>query len=133
MVRRMVRALVKNYLKGEEWLNGKKFIILDEGSIRKKDETGFDRDILDILVSIDAKEYIWTMNHTSQRNFTKQYGMETSDWVGKKGFLEIRNEKVRGKDKLVIYGYPDHKQASKLSKKKLTNEEAEELTKSPSI
>ena len=86
------------------------FVFMDEGGYKEinigsedKPET---KKVFQISISTNEIEYLWTMNNTSQLNFVKMFGKDTSKWVGKKGKFTIVKQNVFGQMKDVVYGNP---------------------------
>ena len=81
---------------------------VDEGVIKKKEETEFDRDVFEITVRLpDGKEKPWTMNKSSINVCIKKFGADTEKWIGQTVQLKVVHEKVFGTFKNVIYVVDD--------------------------
>lgn len=79
----------------------------DEGVIRPAEETPFGREVFQITVELpNGEEKTLTMNRTSIRNISKEYGDDTKEWIGKQAVVTIVQQNVRGNLKDVIYLNP---------------------------
>lgn len=92
------------------WLDSKEIGVgvdvefLDEGGINPKSETGLDNDLFEITIKLPNGEgRAWTMNKTSQRAVARQFGMDTTKWVGKKVRLMTVQQNINGQLKDVVY------------------------------
>ncbi len=100
----MVKLDIPLYLKPNSFEPGAIFKFVDAGKIRTKDETGFETDVFEITIKKGDKEFVWTMNRTSQKNVASAHGKDTEKWIGKKVKLSKVEQTVFGKLKQVIYG-----------------------------
>lgn len=102
----MVELNVDLYLKAEHIQEGEAGLIADEGAIKPAAETGFEEDSFEIGVTVRKETYRWTMNKTTQRNLAARWGRDTNKWIGKNISFRLEKQKVRGKDRVVIYADP---------------------------
>lgn len=99
--------LYGQFLRPEDVQDGDLVKILDEGEIRKKEDTRFERDVFNINIALSNGETrSWTMNKTTQKAIAAKHGKETKEWIGKKVRIKKIRENVRGTMRDVIYGDP---------------------------
>ena len=92
------------YLKPEHVKTGDILEVIEEGEIRRREETGFENDVFSIPVKAKTGEYIWNMNKTTQRNLISEWGNNTGEWIGKRIKITVTRQQVLGKMRDVIYG-----------------------------
>jgi hypothetical protein len=111
----VVEFAAGNFLKPDAVKDGDNVVILDAGSAREA-QYGEDepKNVVDFKVSLNKKEYVWTMNTRTIRNIAAVYGDDATNWVGKVIKIEKVKMDVFGKLKDVLIGSPTE-----------TNEEAE--------
>lgn len=81
--------------------------IVDEGEMKRKDETGFKDDVFQCTVELkNKKKKIWTMNKTTMRKLGAAWGFDTVNWPGKKVKISIAKQMVGKELKDVLYGEP---------------------------
>ncbi len=82
-------------------------VLRNEGEFREPEETGLDRTVFQISVTIpDGRSKIWTMNKTTRKNLAAAYGDDSANWVNKQVRIEVIRQNVGGTMKNVLYGYP---------------------------
>ena len=110
----MTELDIKPFVDADSLENGQIFTFLDEGEYKEinvgTEEKPETKRIFQITIETGKIEYLWTMNNTSQVNFVKQYGKDTSKWVGKQGKFTLVQQNVFGNIKMVVYGMPIKKE-----------------------
>lgn len=104
----MVRLEYKEYLK-PEMLNelGNSAQIENAGVIRRKEETGFDKNSFEIEVKFsNGRVLTWNMNGTSQKRLGGAWGKDTEGWKGKTVHFLKTESIFNGKKTVVLYGEP---------------------------
>lgn len=82
-------------------------VLRNEGTFKEPEETGLDRTVFQISVTIpDGRSKIWTMNKTTRKNLAAAYGDDSANWVNKQVRIEVIRQNVGGTMKDVLYGYP---------------------------
>lgn len=97
----------------EEFLNasmvkdGDVVVMLDTGTFREPEETGFKRTVFQIRVRLpDGRTKTWTMNKTTRGRLAIAYGDDSATWANRGIRVQVLGQNVRGEVKQVLYGYP---------------------------
>lgn len=82
-------------------------VLLDEGVFRDPEDTGLQRTVFQITISLpDKRRKTWTCNKTSRKRFIKAWGDDSANWVGKQVRITMTNQNVRGEMRDILWGWP---------------------------
>ena len=100
---------LSDYLGPDDVDDGDIVLIVDEPTLRTKEETGFNRDTYSVKVLTpreqeDAKE--WTLNKTTFNACYDKFGKKSEDWLNKQIRVKKTQQNVMGSLKWVLYGEP---------------------------
>ena len=82
-------------------LKTNKAVITGEPNINE--DTPFGRDVLEMEVEVKGQKFVYTMNRTSARKVSEDYGTEAKEWIGKTLHFDIVKMNVKGQLKDVMY------------------------------
>lgn len=106
----MVKLKDKDYITGDiaKQLNIDKMTIIAPPAYEELiTPDGKSREAAVMLVRIpNGSEWLYTPNKTSRKACKAEWGDELDNWINKELVVSVKEEKVMGKDKLVIYTKP---------------------------
>jgi len=93
------------YLSGEMFLDKKgQLTIVGEGIYNEQEIKGEKKRLMNVPVQIaKGEDRTWTPNKTSRTILVKKFGTDTKNWIGAVVDIVVKEQNVRGDDKLVIY------------------------------
>jgi hypothetical protein len=106
----MVKLEDNPSLTAEDVVDGEQFEIIDSGRyIDVTVERDGKEEIMQLfcmVVKLRDLEFDYIPNKTTRNNFTRKYGKDTENWVGKKGEFAKVKQNVFGTVKEVLYATP---------------------------